>query len=147
MHKRIGITALVATLAACTTAPGYEPQNRVMELPADFDFGPAPQDVETTVHAYMQSVLKDPDSVVYALAPPFRAQCFRDGLFDNDPLEWAGWMVRGTLNGRNSYGGYTGQQPYVFAFTDGAVDWYEQSDQIYYIRGLTCEEVEASKSD
>ena len=102
--KFIGAAALaLGLLTSCaTTAPSPA------ELAA-LDYGPYPDNYETVVRDYLQGQLKDPESARLRLAsrPDTRWQKFFGKLY-------YGWRVCYFVNGKNSYGGYTGEHLYYF---------------------------------
>lgn len=76
-------------------------------------------DAEAAAVTLMAGILKDPASAVYVW-DPVEPGWWKDGLFEGG-TKHVGYLLRGTVNSKNSYGGYTGQTPVVFILRDGAV--------------------------
>lgn len=68
---------------------------------------------------YMASRLKDPDSAKYRyLHAPIKAYV-NDGLIRGGEVVFVGWLVPFEVNAKNSYGGYTGWEPYTAYYQYG----------------------------
>lgn len=74
------------------------------------DWGPAPtHEIElATVRAQVGPKLKDPYSAVYECAPA------RHGWTNTMGHLQYGWLVGCSVNGKNSFGGYTGAEEHHF---------------------------------
>lgn len=77
------------------------------------------EDAEAKAKDFLGGVLKDPYSAVYSWKPVY-AGWWKDGLF-NGGKKHVGWVLEGTVNSKNSYGGFVGNTPTVFVFHDGAL--------------------------
>ena len=90
-------------------------------LAQQVDSGPAiaQADAEVKAKELMAKVLKDPYSAVYSWEP-IEAGWWKDGLFEGG-AKHVGWVLRGTVNSKNSYGGFVGQTPVAFVIRDGEV--------------------------
>lgn len=95
-------------LSGCATAPTTQ------EL-ASADYGEPPRNYEVVIHQYFDSTLKDPASVQYKEITVPQRDWIRDAPVEGFKMHF-GWMVRATINAKNSYGGYTGFQTYIFLF-------------------------------
>jgi hypothetical protein len=85
---------------------------------------PPPSNAEAMqagLKAAFENRLKDPESARYEFSEPVRAYC-RQGFMGKKPPRY-GWAMNFTVNAKNSYGGYTGPQPYT------ALD-YDDSDEM-----------------
>lgn len=67
---------------------------------------------EDYIKEYFATVLKDPESARYRFGSPRRAY-MNNGLIHGGGIGWAGYAIVVGINAKNSYGGYTGEQPYV----------------------------------
>jgi hypothetical protein len=83
-------------------------------------YGELPSDYQTQAVAYFQDVLKDPDSAKYQFGTPRRAYG-NNGLVYGGNVAFTGWAVPVAINAKNSFGGYTGFEPFLVIFVDGRV--------------------------
>jgi hypothetical protein len=100
------------TLTACARMPTQQ------ELAGLNYGGPVSQDsAESQAKSYLSQRLKDPYSAVYEWQPVatgwVKAPPILGGGID------AGWVLKGTVNAKNSFGGYVGAKPYQFMFANG----------------------------
>lgn len=79
------------------------------------DYGRPPSNPEEVIRSYMNTRLKDPDSAKYSIrkGPIQGWNSFGGMLF--------GYIVCADINAKNSYGGYTGWQPYYFLINNDSV--------------------------
>ena len=106
---RLVLTALVLCLASSAIAkePDYS------------NVGPAP-DRETglaMVEDAIRAQLKDPDSAQFTWPNGFRIGWYRPPF----GKKYVGWITCGTVNARNSFGGYTGRSAAIGIISNGAV--------------------------
>ena len=112
---------LVPLLASCASGP-------TQDQLAKADFGREISTTECTAMAegVISDGLKDPSSAQFR-----KSQCTK-GSWASVPLLGMGvefgWLQRGEVNGKNSYGGYVGFRPYQVLIRDGAVIRYCVSD-------------------
>ncbi|MBV8280174.1 MAG: hypothetical protein JO170_33605 [Verrucomicrobia bacterium] len=110
--KRLVAIAIAPLLAACTT----------MTTPAEIaaaDYGPPPAaDYEQQIKNYMLGVLKDPMSAQYIFSTPAKGGVVHDVAIAGGKPHFY-WEVDVKINGKNSYGAYTGFQQYAFWFHNG----------------------------
>lgn len=99
---------LAAILTGCTV-----PKQQA----ATADFGPYPAGYQDQIQSYLDGRLKDPYSAQVEFGTPYKAGMYQGLLFGNG---WDfGYAVKADVNAKNSYGGYTGSQPYYFFIRDG----------------------------
>lgn len=111
MFKRLSLIASIG-LAGCATAPNS----------AEIDYGNPPINPRAAVIEYFEPRLKDPASAHYKVGEPVRATA-RNGLLFGGGIGFAGYIVDVELNAKNSFGGYTGWEPWtVFFVGDKATD-------------------------
>ena len=104
------VVALAAASAGCISAT--PPPNL-----ATVSIGSPPVGYEETIKTAISHHLKDPYSAVYTFQRPVRSWAFGD--------EQIRWAVCGTVNAKNSFGGYVGAPPFVVYYKNGrAVDAY-----------------------
>lgn len=73
-----------------------------------------PVDYKSLIHNFFATALKDPDSAKFIFYKPVRAY--------SASTKTVFWMVQVDVNAKNSYGGYTGYKPFIFARkTDGGI--------------------------
>ncbi|WP_426287492.1 hypothetical protein [Luteibacter sp. E-22] len=126
MKKCLFFAALAACAGGMTACARMPAQAEVASL----QYGPpiAQEDAEAQAKAYLSKHLKDPYSAVFTWqkvdkgwvkAPPILG-----GGID------AGWVLKGTVNARNSFGGYVGARPYQFMFYNGSLShvWAADND-------------------
>lgn len=114
MIRSIAFAALLAStaLSGCASAPPEYVEE---------DYGPpiSQEDAEARAEPYFKKLLKDPYSAVFEWQP------IRKGYWQSAPIfggrSAPGYVLEGTVNARNSYGGYTGAKRVVIVFNYGAV--------------------------
>jgi len=83
------------------------------------DFGPLPAGYQDEIKAFISPKLKDPYSAVYDFGIP-RKGAARDGLIFGCGKHY-GWIIPVGINAKNSFGGYTGEQQFIFMLSEGRV--------------------------
>jgi len=96
----------LALLTGCVTPPPTEQQI------ASASLGPPPANPEPAIKAYLSHVLKDPDSLRLR-AEPTRRGWYRASARGENRF---GWVVACSVNAKNSFGGYGGEEPWMFFF-------------------------------
>lgn len=81
----------------------------------DFLFGKKPDDAKQLIQDYMSGVLKDPDSAKYR-----NMEIRKDYIIINHKLTF-GYVVSIEINGKNSYGAYTGFKSKFFKIKDNKI--------------------------
>ncbi|MGH8075593.1 MAG: hypothetical protein ACREO4_16205 [Lysobacter sp.] len=113
MPRVLGIF-LASLLAACGTVPTAQQQQA-----ADYGQPIAQEAAERLATAYLSARLKDPGSAQYRWEPVAK------GFMAASPLARRkltyGYFLTGTVNSKNSFGGYTGASRYSFVFRDGVL--------------------------
>lgn len=107
--------ALVSAFILSGCAP--KPPSQVEISSANY--GTLPSDYKEQITKYIQSILKDPESARYTFEPPFKGYSQDGSLSSTGALVTYGQVVGVQVNAKNSYGGYTGNQLYVFMFSNG----------------------------
>ncbi|MEN3113094.1 hypothetical protein ACFONG_16005 [Uliginosibacterium paludis] len=111
------VTALVAAalLVGCASAPTQEEISR-----ADYGQPMSQQECLSISEAAIANQLKDPSSAQFRNEPP----CYT-GWVSSVPLMGLraafGYVQRGEVNGKNSFGGYVGFRPYLVLIKNGVV--------------------------
>lgn len=107
MHLFLALLMVVA-MSGCSIGPTQQ------EL-RNADYGKPPSNHEEIIRNYMNQRLKDPDSAKYSFkkGPVQGWNSFGGLLF--------GYIVCADINAKNSYGGYTGRQPYYFIIKNDTV--------------------------
>jgi hypothetical protein len=105
---------LIACLvvAGCVTAP-------IAPTAAQYqtaDFGACPVAYQDAIHRYFDDTLKDPNSVQYReVTAPETGSMQSRSLAAGNKITY-GWLVKATINAKNTYGGYVGFRTYSFLF-------------------------------
>ncbi len=108
MKSLITVFILLISLSSCNRAPTAEEW-------AKTDYGSYPKNYEKIIKDYFAGILKDPGSPTFAFTKP-PTQSY-DGYLNKENR--FGYVVCGTVNAKNSYGGYTGPEPfYIFLRND-----------------------------
>ena len=105
---------------------------------ANADFGgPAPsrQQVQNQVVAVVKSKLKDPESGKVQIGDIRRGWLSVPDKPGTSAQLMYGWFVDVQVNARNSFGGYTGFQTWLFMFRDGQVVFDLPPDDRVYLLG------------
>jgi hypothetical protein len=109
----IALAVLALSLAGCQALPTAQDA-------ANADFGPYPDNYKEITQAYYASILKDPESAKYqSIEMPHQATF--GSIFEGSRY---GYLVCATLNAKNSYGGYIGNQTDGLLIRDGVVIKY-----------------------
>ena len=89
------------------------------------DCGPRPSDsdAEQLIKSWMDANLKDPMSAQYQFLP-LKKDCY----LLNGMTRYYAWSKGTLVNAKNSYGGYTGSQPYIFYFRGNEITLYATPD-------------------
>jgi len=121
-HFRLLATVgIVGSLAACASGPTPE---QIED--AYYGFEMTQEQCIGVAEAAISNALKDPDSA------QFRTGACQKGWWNSVPIMGMpvefGYMVNGEVNGKNSYGGYVGFQPYSALVRDGFIVRYCLSD-------------------
>lgn len=111
----IVLVSSVVTLTAC--APKPPSQSAI----ASANYGILPSDYQNQIKNHMSSILKDPESARYNFLPTFKGYSQDGSLSSTSGGIRFGHVVPVLVNAKNSYGGYTGNQKYVFIFSGGVM--------------------------
>src|SRR5713101_4670986 len=101
-RELIGASSLFLIIAACSF---QKPSPNAY-------YGNPPEGYEEPIKAAFNVVLKDPDSAKYQFGSPYRAYR-NNGLAYGGQVTWTGYAMEVWVNAKNSFGGYTGFQPYT----------------------------------
>lgn len=115
--SRILIVLILTLLLLSACASG--PPTREELSSADYGSPISQQDAEAQAEQFLRGYLKDPDSAIYEWNPVGRGWV-REAPIYGGGLKF-GYILRGNVNARNSFGGYTGFKPYEFAFYNGNI--------------------------
>lgn len=109
---RIPAIVIVAALTGCATVPANEELHTAASEPApERDVGVA------MIEAAIRDKLKDPESAQFEWP-----HGFVDGWYQRPfGQRYAGWITCGTVNAKNSYGGYTGRTAAIGVIRNGVV--------------------------
>lgn len=107
---RLGLIGLAFVVTACASSGGTGTGGFKSPAP-DANFGPEPN-VEADARAHFSATLKDPESAQYRIGYVGKAHCNKGTLWGGD-VTWFGYAANVYVNAKNSYGAYTGYQPYT----------------------------------
>ena len=108
LHSFGAIASALLIFGGCASAPSEQ------QL-ATADYGAPPRDYERVIHEYFDATLKDPASIQYKEVTEPRKDWVRDAPIAGYQMHY-GWIVKATINAKNSYGGYVGFKTYSFLF-------------------------------
>lgn len=94
------LTLTAFVFLGCATAP---PPTR--EQLANADYGDPPSNHEELIKSFLSASLIDPYSAMYTFDHPVKGWTKAAG-------EAYGWVVCGSLNAKNRFGGYVGAKPF-----------------------------------
>lgn len=106
----------VVTMAGCAT---QKPPSQAEISTANY--GELPKNYKEQITNSLSSRLKDPYTAQFTFLPPFKGYS-QDGPWSpSGGKSYFGWVAPVLVNAKNSYGGYTGNQKYVFMFSGGVL--------------------------
>lgn len=114
MRQMMFCAFLSLALIGCA---GQQPPSSVQIAGANY--GSLPANYQEQIKSYFGSVLKDPYTAHYAFDKPFKGYSQDGAWAPSGGKVFFGWVAPVNVNARNSYGGYTGNKPYVFIFSEG----------------------------
>ena len=98
-------------LSACATGP-------TSEQLAHADYGPLPpENHQEIIKEWFEERLIDPTSPLYSFRDPVQGYT-KDSPLYGTQLQF-GWIVCGTVNGKNRMGAYVGREPFFTLFKEG----------------------------
>lgn len=107
-----GLASICLAIAGCVTpivAPTVAQQQAA-------NYGDTPTGYTASVHRYFDATLKDPSSLQYReLTTPTKGYMQKKIGLGGTTTNY-GWLVKATINAKNTYGGYVGFQTYSFLF-------------------------------
>lgn len=105
------LMGLSGGLAACATGP-------TSEQLAQADYGPPPpENHQEIIKEWFEERLIDPTSPLYSFRNPTQGHTNDSPLYGTQ-LQF-GWIVCGTVNGKNRMGAYVGREPFFTLFKEG----------------------------
>lgn len=101
------------------------------------DVGPAPDKASGTalLEDAIRANLKDPDSARFSWPNEFRNGWYKPFGFHRKVF---GWYTCGTVNAKNSYGGYVGKEPVIGVIANGKVVYTKMDEGRYPMLGDDC---------
>jgi hypothetical protein len=115
--KCLVLTGLLLVLSACASGP------TVKELTnANYGRDMKAEECVKIAEELISNNLKDPGSAHYKNQPCFKGYWKSAPLFGQS-LQF-GWLQKGEVNAKNSFGGYTGFSPYMVLIRDGSAVRY-----------------------
>lgn len=119
MKQLITILILIGALTGCNTAPIAQ-----AELDnADYGQPMTTQQCANVAEQFIRSTLKDPMSAQFTTYSKCVKGVLRDGLINGGKTHF-GYLQKGTVNAKNSYGGYVGFRSYQAIIRDEIVVSY-----------------------
>ncbi|MGP3038387.1 hypothetical protein [Serratia nevei] len=116
MKKIVVVGAILASLAMSGCSSQQPPSQAQI---SSASYGELPKDYQEKIKNHFNSTLKDPYSAQYKFMPTFKGYS-QDGQWSPSGGKVTfGWVSPVLVNAKNSYGGYTGDQKYVFIFSGG----------------------------
>lgn len=106
--KLLPALILMMLIGACATQISQEKLKSA-------DYGPPPPDnYQEIIRNHFAKTLIDPTSPIYEFGTPRKGYTREAPLFNTH--ESFGWVVCGTLNSKNRFGGYVGSVPFFVLF-------------------------------
>lgn len=107
---------IISCVGFVPTSRGEDPETS-WETIMNTDCGPMPENYQSTIESYLAMTLIDPSPGSYRLmlGEPEK------NWYPRYPGVVVAWAVCGRINGKNTYGGFTGWQPVVFFIEQGRV--------------------------
>ncbi len=121
-----------AIMAATIISTGCAPKPPSQTAITNANYGTLPDDYQQQVKKHMSAVLKDPESARYTFETPFKGYSQDGSMSSTNGGVIYGYILGVQVNAKNSYGGYTGNQLYVFMFSNGVM--YETTMNFRYGR-------------
>ncbi len=87
---------------------------------AKLDYGPFPENYESTVKDYFNDKLRDPFSAQYSFRKPFKGY-LRSAPITGGKVRQPGWVVVVSINAKNGFGGYSGWKIHRLLMRDNKV--------------------------
>ena len=138
--------SLLLVVSGCATGPDAAQINDadvshwIATLPEPgADYGAYPSDYQKIIETAMAGMLKDPESARYdGFSQPKHDQVVHleyapDGAVGVTKTAIYGYSVCASVNAKNSFGGYTGDQEYWFLIRNGRVVRSTQEGGILYM--------------
>jgi len=118
MKKLTAAVLIFLLLEACTV-----PVDRSEIENAKYPPSSTEEETISWIKVILSEVLKDPESLKLQCKPTRKgwARQYRD----SQPK--FGWLTRCLVNSKNSFGGYTGNQPYVFLRSSSGIEMLDES--------------------
>ena len=110
--KSLIALTIVLLLMGCS----YGPSTKEM---AAASYGERPVNYGKTIKEYMEVHLKDPESAQFKVSEPATGW-WQDTVFGKKHY---GWRILVLVNAKNSFGAFTGFQPYYFCYEDGKLHY------------------------
>lgn len=98
------------------------------------NYGTLPGDYKEQIKSYLSTRLKDPYSAKYDFIEPYKGYS-QDGQWSSTggAINF-GWIIPVYVNAKNSFGGYTGSQKYVFMFSSGVMYDIQLNDKLGQVK-------------
>lgn len=133
--SRLFLGVMLST--AVTGCTSFRPSESKLSE-ADYGTAISIHDAQQQAEHWLGSHLKDPDSARIEWGPFGQAWIFR-GLV-NGGFHY-GYGLLANVNAKNSFGGYTGKQPFFFFYRDGQMQrWFKGWDDYNNMWGFRSEE-------
>jgi len=114
--------AVAFSLAACGVAYQQE-RSEILRSARTETFGPPPPaDYRDTGEAFIKRLLKDPESARFEWIGEPRHEAIQPAFAS--PHATPVWVTPVRVNARNSFGGYTGFEPFALAWKNGKIVAY-----------------------
>ncbi|HCD3955216.1 TPA: hypothetical protein NBP20_003112 [Enterobacter hormaechei] len=126
------LTSVIVLIASVMIISGCAPKPPSQAQISAASYGTLPANYQEQIKGHMNSVLKDPESARYTFQPTFKGYSQDGSMSDSGGGVRYGYVAPVLVNAKNSYGGYTGNQQYVFMFSGGVM--YDTTGNFIYGR-------------
>jgi len=115
------IISIAILAAALSTIAGCAPKPPSAVAISSANYGTLPGDYQEQIKNHFNKILKDPYTAQFTFETPYKGLSQDGAMSSTNGGVLYGHVVPVQVNAKNSYGGYTGNQLYVFMFSNGVI--------------------------
>jgi hypothetical protein len=120
MKRFILMSMVIITMASGCGVSYNAKKKELLKTAVPSDYGPPPPANSCEIQKqFISNLLKDPQIAQFKCGDNAIKEIIQDGSGSPNPI--LVWIQLEQVNGKNSYGGYTGFKPYLFAWRDGKI--------------------------
>ncbi len=128
----ISLFSLIIALLLTGCGVAYQQQrSEILKSASTESFGPPPPaDYRATGEQFIRHLLKDPDSAKFEWVGEPQHEAIQPAFAS--PRATPVWVTTVQVNAKNSFGGYTGAEPFVLAWSHGRIVAYTSTSQGFW---------------